>query len=298
MPTIGDGPGFSIDTILFATDFSPASKGAALYAAGLSRHFATELLIVHVFTASEAAMEVEIGGDQLSQQRKGLQKRLEQTAKCFPSGRGEAKPVLLEGDPKEVIPKVAEKEPATLLVMGTHGGNSLERRIIGSTAEGCLRRTTRPALTVGPHVKLLPKSDLHVSRILYATDCSPAGARAALLAVRLAEAFDSEIDVLNVVRDDDFEQPGRFTQLGTHFSSLLKEVVPDKAGDFSNRRTFVRLAQAHEEILAHIQRRSIDLLVLGVRRDAHLGMQVKTSEAFRIIVEAACPVLTVADCCV
>jgi hypothetical protein len=36
------------------------------------------------------------------------------------------------------------------------------------------------------------------------------------------------------------------------------------------------------------------LLVLGLRRNTHLGMQNKTSGAFPIIVKAKCPVITVA----
>jgi hypothetical protein len=37
----------------------------------------------------------------------------------------------------------------------------------------------------------------------------------------------------------------------------------------------------------------MDLLVLGIRKTSHLGMEMRTSGAFRIIVDAECPVLTI-----
>jgi hypothetical protein len=37
-------------------------------------------------------------------------------------------------------------------ILGTHGGGTLERHIIGSAAEGILRTIHSPVLTVGPHV--------------------------------------------------------------------------------------------------------------------------------------------------
>jgi nucleotide-binding universal stress UspA family protein len=48
-----------------------------------------------------------------------------------------------------------------------------------------------------------------------------------------------------------------------------------------------------DQILEHIRERSIDLLVLGIRKSSHLGMEMRTSRAFQIIVEAECPVLTI-----
>jgi hypothetical protein len=33
--------------------------------------------------------------------------------------------------------------------------------------------------------------------------------------------------------------------------------------------------------------------VLGIRKTSHLGMEMRTSRAFQMIVDAACPVLTI-----
>jgi Universal stress protein family len=64
---------------------------------------------------------------------------------------------------------------------------------------------------------------------------------------------------------------------------------------FPRERSFVGVGHPHVDILRHVEERQIDLLILGLRRNAHLGMQNRTSGAFPIIVEAKCPVITVAS---
>jgi hypothetical protein len=81
-------------------------------------------------------------------------------------------------------------------VMGTYVRGSIDRFVLGSTAEGILRHSYGPALTVGPNVDVLHAGALKIHRILYATDCSAEAAHGARVAVALAEAFAARIDVL------------------------------------------------------------------------------------------------------
>jgi hypothetical protein len=53
------------------------------------------------------------------------------------------------------------------------------------------------------------------------------------------------------------------------------------------------VGKAHEQIIEHVRERSIDPLVLGIRRSSHLSIEMRTSRAFQIIVDAECPVLTI-----
>jgi nucleotide-binding universal stress UspA family protein len=105
--------------------------------------------------------------------------------------------------------------------------------------------------------------------------------------------FGAKIDVLNVIPDDAIEHPDRLSDLQTRFFGSLDGLVPQQAREFCDPRTFVALGKAHDQILGHIRERSIDLLVLGIRKTSHLSMEMRTSGAFRIIVDAECPVLTI-----
>lgn len=296
MTVIGRSFGILIESIVFATDFSPASKGAAIYASNLSVRFRTNLIVAHAFILSQAALEAEVS-DELhdSRQRVLLNALLSETAEAFPAGQRKSVPVLLEGDPRKVIPRLADERSPALVVLGTHGGNTIGRHLLGSTAEGILRQFKGPALTVGPHVRATLTDDFSFQRILYATDCSLESAHAAPFAVAFAETFGAHIDVLNVIHGEQIEHPERFRDLQQHFYGALDSIVPLQAKKFCDPRTFVSVGGAENEILKHIKERDIDLLVLGLKRSGHLGMQNRTTGAFPIIVAAQCPVLTIAD---
>lgn len=293
MPMVGDRPELSLKTVVYATDFSVSSQNAGLYAARIAGYFSATLVVAHAFTLSQAALEVEINQVQVSQQRKDLKSLLSRQALLLGAKSIEASSTLLEGDPKEAIPALADNNAPAIIVLGTHGGGRLERGILGSVAEKILRSSRWPTLTVGPLVKPVSSQTFPFARILFATDLSPAGANAAIYAVTFAEVLGAKIDVLNVIQDDAIEHPARLSDLQTHFFKALEVLVPQEAREFCDPKTFLTVGRAHDQILEHIRERSIDLLVLGIRKTSHISMEMRTSGAFRIIVDAACPVLTI-----
>ena len=293
MPVIGDKPELNLKAFVFATDFSPCAKNAGLYAARMASCFSAKLLVAHAFTLAQAATEVEIGDRRLSHQRKDLTHLLSNDASLLGANSVEAIPMLMEGDPEDVIPDLAEIHSPSMVVLGTHGGGRIERGIIGSVAERILRSMRWPALTVGPEVQPLTSTTLPFGRILFATDFTVAAAQAAIYAVTFAEVFGAKIDVLSVIQKDAIAPPDRLTDLQTRFFNALDSVVPQSAREFCDPSTYVAVGGAHDKILEHIREHSIDLLVLGIRKTSHLSMEMRTSGAFRIIVDAACPVLTI-----
>jgi nucleotide-binding universal stress UspA family protein len=293
MPIIGDRPELNLKTVVYATDFSLFSHKAGLFAAHIAAYFSAKLLVAHAFTLSQAALEVEASDRQVSIQRKDLENLLAREAALLGADRLQSAAALLEGDPHDVIPKLADRNEPSMIVLGTHGGGRLERGIIGSTAEKILRSTRWPSLTVGPHVNAASSKTVPFQKILFATDFTAAGANAAIYAVTFAEVCGARIDVLNVVQDDAIEHPDRISDLQNHFFKALEALVPQQAREFCDPRTFVAVGKAHDRILEHIRERSIDLLVLGIRRTSLLSMEMRTSGAFRIIVDAECPVLTI-----
>ena len=293
MPVIGERPDLNINSVIFATDLSIWSQHAGFYAASLAKYFSAKLLVAHAFTLTHAAMGVEIERSSASQQRKDLKLLLSESASGLARGSLETIPVLMEGDPKKVVPDLADRNAPSLIVLGTHGGGGVERALIGSTAESILRSTPWPSFILGPRVTPAASMSFPFRRILYVTDFTPAAARAAVYAVSFAETLQADIDVLNAIRSEDVHHPERLHELERSFYRALDALVPEEAREFCNPRTFVEIGDAHDRILQHIQERKIDLLVLGIRKTAHLGMQVRTSGAFKLMTDAACPVLTV-----
>jgi nucleotide-binding universal stress UspA family protein len=290
-------PKVNVSTVVYATDFSTCSENAGTYARLLALHFQARLIVTHAFILTQAAMELEADPRKESQQRKDLKQLLARRATALSSESLQAVPALLEGDPHHAISVFAETHAPSLIVLGTHGGGRVERGLIGSVAEEILRSTHWPCLTVGPRAPSVSTSSvtLPIKRILCATDFTPAAVRAIAFALALADTCESEIDVLNVVPERTIEYPERLAELWNHFYDALDQSLPKRAREYSQPKTFVEVGNAHNRILEHVTNQSIDLLVLGIRKTSHLGLEMRTSGAFRIIVDASCPVLTITE---
>ncbi len=74
-----------VNAVVYGTDFTVCSQNAGLYAALMARFFSAKLLVTHAFTLSQAAMEVEIDGTLVSQQRRDLEVLLTQKAATLAS---------------------------------------------------------------------------------------------------------------------------------------------------------------------------------------------------------------------
>jgi len=133
-------------TILFATDFSPASRVAFETASALARDYKARLVALHVIEP------VQMGFSEFTnyigpEEDKG-QAMASLSAIKAPSPMVTIEYRLLEGDPATVIVETAQVTDADLIVMGTHGRAGLTRLVMGSVAEDVLRRAACPVLTV------------------------------------------------------------------------------------------------------------------------------------------------------
>ncbi len=133
-------------TILFATDFSPASNVAFEVAAALARDYKSHMIALHVIEPVHMGFSeytAYVGPDE----DKGLALAKLNAIKA-PSPRVTLEYRLLEGDPAAVIAETAEEVGADLVVAGTHGRTGLTRLVMGSVAEEVLRRAPCPVLTI------------------------------------------------------------------------------------------------------------------------------------------------------
>ena len=76
---------------------------------------------------------------------------------------------------------------------------------------------------------------------------------------------------------------------------LLREVVPPEAQLSSPPEELVKFGDPGEVILSLARERNADLIVLGVRKPERVGLATHFGRAiaYRVVSEAACPVLTV-----
>lgn len=293
MPLTGNRPEVSVDTVLFATDFSKSAENAAIYAQLVAGALDASLLVAHAFLLTQAAEEVELREKGHSKQRNDLEALLSAEVLKLNTPALRVSSALVEGVPHDAIPLLAEQHAPALLVLGTHGAGTVMHKLIGSVAEKILRSTRWPCLTVGPLTPHPSAATDPFRRVLYATDFTPAATRAAAFAIALSESSGGSLDVLNVLPESARKDSSTWTEIESRYAHALAQIVPEHAREFMSPRTYVETGDAHERILDHIREHNIDLLVLGVRKSSHLGLEMRVSNAFHLIANATCPVLTI-----
>jgi nucleotide-binding universal stress UspA family protein len=139
--------------ILFASDFSKASRKAFTTAVGVAKRTHATLSIAHVL-----APFVPVGADEYvgpdtwkeidEQARKGARHHLDGLAAKATKAGVRVRTLLVEGTPAREIPRLAKRARADLLVIGTHGRTGLARLFLGSVASGVVATATCPVMTV------------------------------------------------------------------------------------------------------------------------------------------------------
>ena len=134
---------FNIQTVLLPVDFADLATTAFDIACALARDYRAELVLTHVV---EPAFISASDGPIPS----GLEEpALERLRAIRPADSAIAvRHVLATGVPVQEILRVAADTKCDLIVMGTHGRGGLSRMIMGSVAEGVLRKSTCPVVTV------------------------------------------------------------------------------------------------------------------------------------------------------
>lgn len=140
-------------TVLFPTDFSTASDAALSHAEALAKQSGAELLIIHVEEPPLAygGGELYYGLPEPTSDR--IQKMLADVQPKDPAVKFKHR--LMMGDPAGEIVRVAGEEKVDSIVLGTHGRTGLSRLLMGSVAEGVVRRAPCPVLVYRESARLV-----------------------------------------------------------------------------------------------------------------------------------------------
>ena len=265
--------------VLVATDFSPQADVALSRAVGIAKVVGATLEGAHAtgtppsfaagpeaLTASQARLA------EMQELRKtGAEKALAALlAKLEPELPGRVTGRLLPGPPTRVLPARAVEIGADLLVTGARGRGGDQMFIIGSVAEGLVRRATTNVLVVRGDEK-----NEGYRHILIATDLTEAS-EAAIPTSLLCAAPDADVELMHVVdwglTGPEFE--GASGSPMPDFEDLWQEAIQEARtelegflararGSRASLRHRVVVGVAAAEILRHLKKAGPDLLVVG-----------------------------------
>lgn len=193
-----------MNTVLLATDYSPAAQNAAVYAMNLCRHLNAPLEIVHAYIIpfaytdspvpllnideiqkiAEDSMEVEL------RRLQALSPELDITSRILP------------GDVIDCLNEIIVDKAPALIVMGTSGQGS-DSMLWGSMAVKALRSLKAPVLAVPANVVWRP-----VDKICFAADYDQVSEHTPSTEIlNWAKHMNASIDVIHVDKPEQAVTP-------------------------------------------------------------------------------------------
>jgi nucleotide-binding universal stress UspA family protein len=146
-----------IKKILYATDLSPNSAYAFLYAINSAKKNDADIIILHVVEERAPFFDEErlkaISEQKIAEAMDRIKKRLkifcERELTDDPECANRVASIeVCQGYPPEEILKKADKFNCDVIVMGTHGKGVIRHSFLGSAAQKVLRRVRKPVLLI------------------------------------------------------------------------------------------------------------------------------------------------------
>lgn len=135
-----------IRTILHPTDFSERAHAAFRLACAMARDYGARLVVAHV--RPEPVVAYGQGVIPAPPEGESDEEAADRLHAYVAVENAPAEEHVLAGSPVAEILRLAEDTGCDLIVLGTHGWTGLGRLLMGSVAEGVLRRAGCPVLTV------------------------------------------------------------------------------------------------------------------------------------------------------
>ncbi|HEY8991646.1 MAG TPA: universal stress protein [Luteolibacter sp.] len=142
-------------TIVAALDFSNATPGVMATAASLAKAFGASLHLLHVIEAEPTYTAYGFTPDEFpaihtfqEEAKKRAAAKLDEALATVPSGVPEVVTKLTEGPPLHAVLDYVKEVGADLVVLGAHGHGAVAALLLGSVAEGLVRKAVVPTLVV------------------------------------------------------------------------------------------------------------------------------------------------------
>ncbi len=188
--------------ILVPLDGSSVAEQVLPYVRVLGRALKTRVELLRVFEPVSASLADPSHGlyvDRIfASMRDHVDSYLERVAKSLREGGLTVSFTADEGSPAASIVREAELEPATLVVLCTHGRSGITRWFLGSTTDKVLHASTRPFLIVRSRKGQVFESTFKLKTILVPLDGSMLAEQVVPHAALLAKGLGLKVTLVRV----------------------------------------------------------------------------------------------------
>ena len=281
----------SIRNVAVATDLSSCSEHAVEHSLAVARHFGATLHFLHILRPSIFSYTPEMIPAVADAVDRDCDRALDRLTS---SGRLEGidyRRWVEQGEVSDIAGDFVRQNHIDLLVLGTHGRSGLPHLLLGSVAQQMFHCVRCPVLTVGPRA---PGAGHHLQlhSMLFSTDLSPESLAAIPWVLTTVHEWHPHLDVVHVCGSGDPSHRQAMQQLDGELRSQLNGDL-SASGDADSPHSDLLRGRPAASILDYAGSHHEDLIVLGLKAHRALYDGPLWSQAYEIVRQAPCPVLSV-----
>lgn len=269
-------------TIIAPTDFSAASKNAALYAVDFAKAIHAEVILLHSINIPIAISEVQTNAETIDLLEEDAKSNIEQLRVSLVQHSGEVVKIttmVTIGGLLNDINNIANINETAAIVMGVNGAGAAERLILGSNSIAAMRNLEYPVLIVPHNAKYM-----QIRKIGVAWDLKNiAEIMPAMEIKKLLEAMNAELHFIYMSTAFDPHKPKTFPSsesLQNTFSGY------DPKFHFASGRTI------EEGISECVAQHQIDLLITIPMNHGIIGSMFHRSISREIALHLPIPIMS------
>ncbi len=285
-------PVIELKKILYATDFSDASLAALPLVSKTAHKYGSRVFVMNVATPQLYAM-VSPEAVAVLQHKDELRARakVRDLTKTRDLAGLSTTAIVRSGLPTEELVCFVREQKIDLAILSTHGRTGMKHLLMGSVAEDLFRHLPCPVLTIGPAVTKASMQATDIKHVLFPTDLSDESQAVFPYLASLAAEYRASLTLLHVLPVEAATNPDA-RSLAEPLRKEMKSIFSPHIDSRCPAEFIIDFGDTAERILAHAANGRADLIGLGVRKANEIATHFRNTVAYRVVLQAHCPVLT------
>lgn len=277
-----------LEKILMPVDVNDINEEQIRAATKIAKEFNSEVVIIYVLPESDLHADVDkflrrYINESLDKVVHSLEK---QNVAC-------TQPITRNGDPVNNILEVATDQNVNLILASSGEDKGNDKFKLGTTAEKLVQLSDIPVLVIksGQEIK--------IDRVMCPIDFSDPSRRALTNAILLSKTFNATLYILGVFEPFftaspriKFDQNKENEKLKQQFENRMEEFLSNFSVKGVNHQVEIVVGVPHERILNRIQKKGVDLLIMGTNGRSGLSRMLMGSVTEKVIRELPCSFVT------
>jgi nucleotide-binding universal stress UspA family protein len=199
------------------------------------------------------------------------------------------------GPVAETLGQVVREWNPDRVIVGSHGSQKLQQKLLGSVAESIFREIQVPVFAINPGALRGKWPPAKRPRVLFATALDRESRALTAWVLECARIHQADLTMLHVIPDVVKAHPSA-VRVRAYAERIFEEILSDDVSAESPRPScMIERGRTVETILLVARRGRFDLIILGAVSGSSFRQEIIPGTAYGVICEAPCPVLVLKD---